>query len=431
MMGFVLSAPARAGEVRTLSLYHVHTHEKLTVTYKVDGRYIPAAMTKINYLLRDWRKNKVITIDPKVVDLMWELHEDLGSDKPIDIICGYRSAETNAFLRRIGRHVAVRSQHIHGKAIDLFFPDVSTMRLRNSALVRKIGGVGFYPRSGIKGFVHLDSGSVRHWPYISETHMAQIMRQYRSTVGARFARRSTNTMVAALDTSKAAYKPVISAPQKIAMAMLANVPKPRPKPIEVKFLAAMAAKMQVIPASAAPVPHNNLAALDPTSTKDRGWLSEPKDRLATNSSNFTVKGNLLQEIDQGTATNVPLIKPIEEAADSANGSIMGFLRSWLTMSPDRLIRRDGYPQPLTVNAPTYQSEVAKGLSAEDRQALQQFSPMSNTIDKASADTIASVSNQSGKSDMLVANEEAKSDFGPDKRPPLNDKVAEAVTKTTP
>src|SRR5215510_12905059 len=41
-----------AAEVRTISLYHVHTRESLTITYKKDLRYIPSAMAQINYLLR-------------------------------------------------------------------------------------------------------------------------------------------------------------------------------------------------------------------------------------------------------------------------------------------------------------------------------------------------------------------------------------------
>ena len=68
-----------AGENRTISLYHVHTKESLTITYKVNGRYIPSAMTKINHLMRDWRRNEIIKMDPETVDLMWELHADLGS----------------------------------------------------------------------------------------------------------------------------------------------------------------------------------------------------------------------------------------------------------------------------------------------------------------------------------------------------------------
>src|SRR5690349_12128646 len=114
-LGFGHDASA-GGETRTLSLYHVHTRESLTITYKVDGRYIPSALDKINHLLRDWRRNEVIRIDPKTIDLMWELHADLGSTQPVHIVCGYRSPMTNAFLKRIGRNVAKKSQHMVAKA---------------------------------------------------------------------------------------------------------------------------------------------------------------------------------------------------------------------------------------------------------------------------------------------------------------------------
>ena len=175
--GFGHDATA-GGETRTLSLYHVHTKESLTITYKVNGRYIPSALEKINYLMRDWRRKEVIRIDPKTIDLMWELHADLGSTRPIHIICGYRSPKTNAFLKRIGRNVAKKSQHMVGKAIDLYFPDIPTEKLRNSALVRQVGGVGYYRSSGPSGFVHIDSGKVRTWPRISPSQMAKIFRDY-------------------------------------------------------------------------------------------------------------------------------------------------------------------------------------------------------------------------------------------------------------
>lgn len=175
------------GETRSISLYHMHTGESLTITYKVDGRYVPSAMKQINYLLRDWRRKETITIDPRTIDLVWELHEDLGSKDAIHIVCGYRSAQTNAFLHRIGRHVAKESQHIRGKAIDFYFPDVPTLKIRNSALVRQVGGVGYYRSAGgPTGFLHVDSGNVRHWgPYISPNQMASIMRENMKTVGRR------------------------------------------------------------------------------------------------------------------------------------------------------------------------------------------------------------------------------------------------------
>lgn len=185
---FVDAAPSVAGgETRTISLYHIHTKESLTITYMKDGRYIPSAMTKINYFLRDWRRNEPTTIDPRTIDLVWELHADLGSKKPINIVSGYRSARTNAFLKKIGRKVATKSQHIRGKAIDFFFPDVPTTRIRNSALVRRVGGVGYYSSAGgPTGFLHVDSGNVRHWgPGMGGSQMAGLLRDGKKYVGKR------------------------------------------------------------------------------------------------------------------------------------------------------------------------------------------------------------------------------------------------------
>jgi uncharacterized protein YcbK (DUF882 family) len=164
---------AAIAEVRALRLYHIHTGESLTITYKRDGRYIPSAMAQLDYFLRDWRTNGFVSMSGETIDLMWELHEELGSKRPINIISGFRSAQTNALLKHIGRRVATRSEHILGRAIDIQFPDVPVERLRNSALMRQAGGVGYYPaRSG--GFVHIDSGQVRHWPWISKTELAKI-----------------------------------------------------------------------------------------------------------------------------------------------------------------------------------------------------------------------------------------------------------------
>ena len=185
--GLATAPTIAGGETRTIELYHMHTGESLSITYKKDGKYIPSAMKQINYLLRDWRKQQTITIDPRTIDLVWELHEDLGSHQAVHIVCGYRSPATNAFLKRIGRNVAKQSQHMVGRAIDFYFPDVPTLKIRNSALYRQIGGVGYYRSAGgPTGFLHVDSGHVRHWgPYVSNVQMAQIMRDGARTVGHR------------------------------------------------------------------------------------------------------------------------------------------------------------------------------------------------------------------------------------------------------
>jgi uncharacterized protein YcbK (DUF882 family) len=192
------SSVEAGGETRTISFYHVHTKESLTVTYMQGGRYVPSAMKKVNRLLRDWRRNEVITIDPRTLDLVWELHADLGSRRPVNIVSGYRSPRTNAFLRKIGRKVAKKSQHMKGKAIDFYFPDVPTKKIRDSALVRRVGGVGYYRSSGgPTGFLHVDSGNVRHWgPGIGRSEMASIMRNNKGTIGKRLSRKGSADTIA-------------------------------------------------------------------------------------------------------------------------------------------------------------------------------------------------------------------------------------------
>jgi uncharacterized protein YcbK (DUF882 family) len=158
---------------RTISLYHIHTQERLTITYKKAGRYDPDALKQINWIMRDWRKNQTIAIDPATIDLAWEMHEELGSREPINIICGYRSRDTNEQLRKTVGGQASQSQHITGKAIDITFPDVPLKRMRYSALIRERGGVGYYPTSGIP-FVHVDTARVRSWPRLPRYELALV-----------------------------------------------------------------------------------------------------------------------------------------------------------------------------------------------------------------------------------------------------------------
>ncbi|MGI9404402.1 MAG: DUF882 domain-containing protein, partial [Hyphomicrobium sp.] len=155
----------------TISLYHIHTKETLTVTYKKDGKFVADALKKINWHMRDWRENMEVKIDPRLIDLLWEMHTELGSKEPIHIICGHRSAKTNNMLRRTRGGQAKRSFHISGKAIDAAFPDVPVKRMRYSALIRERGGVGYYPTSSIP-FVHVDTGRVRAWPRVPRYELA-------------------------------------------------------------------------------------------------------------------------------------------------------------------------------------------------------------------------------------------------------------------
>jgi len=156
---------------RTIQLHNIHTKETLSVQYKKDGQYIPDAMDKIDWILRDWRRNEKTKMDPRTIDILWEMHTELGSNEPIHIISGYRSRGTNDMLRRTVGGQASESQHTTGKAVDVTFPDVPLRNIRYAAMVREMGGVGYYPTSGIP-FVHVDTGRVRAWPRLPRYELA-------------------------------------------------------------------------------------------------------------------------------------------------------------------------------------------------------------------------------------------------------------------
>jgi len=178
LAGLTQGAPA-AGDTRHIAFYNVNTKEHLEITYKHDGRNIADAMEQINHMMRDWRRDEATQMAPELVDLIWELHAELGSKKPIHLISGYRSLKTNNALRRKGGGQARKSQHIQGKAADIHFPDVSVKELRNSALIREVGGVGYYPTSGIP-FVHVDTDRVRHWPRLPRQELALLFPEGKS-----------------------------------------------------------------------------------------------------------------------------------------------------------------------------------------------------------------------------------------------------------
>ena len=173
-VGAMANASVNAsGESRTIWMYHIHTKETISILYKKDGRYVPEALKRLNWFLRDWRKDEATNMDPKTIDIVWEMHNELGSQQPVHIISGYRSRGTNNMLRKTRGGQASQSQHITGKAIDIHFPDVPIRRLRYSAMIRERGGVGYYPTSALP-FVHVDTARVRSWPRMTHDELAML-----------------------------------------------------------------------------------------------------------------------------------------------------------------------------------------------------------------------------------------------------------------
>lgn len=169
------SASFASAEDRALKLFFTHTGERATITYKRDGKFDPKGLAQINRFLRDWRRNEPTRMDPRLLDLVWEVYKRSGGKDYIHIVSAYRSPTTNNMLRNRSRStgVAKKSQHMLGKAMDFYVPGVKLSTLRALAMQMQVGGVGYYPTSG-SPFVHLDVGNVRAWPRMSRQELARL-----------------------------------------------------------------------------------------------------------------------------------------------------------------------------------------------------------------------------------------------------------------
>jgi uncharacterized protein YcbK (DUF882 family) len=168
------------GKPYELRMTNAHTGESLNIIYRIGNVYIPEALDRLNYFLRDHNTQDVSTYDPREFDVLHAMMSRLGqADGVITVMCGFRTAETNEALRHgsVRTGVAEHSQHMEGHAIDLRVPGVSTITLRNAALSLHAGGVGYYP---VSQFVHVDVGPVREWVFGPRS--PRVVRKHRSQV---------------------------------------------------------------------------------------------------------------------------------------------------------------------------------------------------------------------------------------------------------
>lgn len=155
-----LEGLAAGVSTRTLSFVHTHTHETLSVAYRIGGEYVSSSLVRLQQYLRDHYTGAEHPIEPGLYDLLHAIATSANQSVPFHVISAYRSPETNARLRARSGGVASHSLHMEGKAIDIRLPGLPLSRLREHALALAGGGVGFYPSSN---FVHVDTGRVRAW----------------------------------------------------------------------------------------------------------------------------------------------------------------------------------------------------------------------------------------------------------------------------
>ncbi|PVZ86176.1 hypothetical protein C9426_16295 [Serratia sp. S1B] len=154
------SASLSTARPRILLLNNLNTGESIKAEFFDGKRYNKAELVRLNHLFRDYRANKMKTIDPRLFDQLYRLQVMLGTKKPVQLISGYRSLETNSEMREQHRGVAKQSYHTKGQAMDFHIEGIQLSNIRKAALKMRAGGVGYYPRSN---FVHIDTGPVRTW----------------------------------------------------------------------------------------------------------------------------------------------------------------------------------------------------------------------------------------------------------------------------
>jgi uncharacterized protein YcbK (DUF882 family) len=159
------NAAAQNAEARAtvpLPFYNLHTKQAMVI-HHASGK---AVSKEINDFMRDHRRNEPANMDSRLFDLLVDLKAAIEKRHPhikvkFETISAYRAPQTNEMLRSKGGSQATQSRHMHGDAIDIRVPGLTTKELRDIATCLRRGGVGYYAADG---FVHVDIDRVRYWP---------------------------------------------------------------------------------------------------------------------------------------------------------------------------------------------------------------------------------------------------------------------------
>lgn len=247
---------ARPGE-QVLKFFNIHTKERAEIVFRRNGVYDRRGLSEINRFLRDWRQDEPTRMDPALLDLVWEVYRRSGSRDYIHVVSAYRSPTTNGMLRRRSKGVAKSSLHMKGQAIDFYLPDVKLSKLRALGLKIQYGGVGYYPRSGAP-FVHMDTGSVRHWPRMSRKQLMALfpdgrtmhvpsdgrpLAGYAVAKAEVQARKSGRTAIAAIAPEPAPIRTASVPADPLVVAPVPAQPPPRPVGVAVASYDAVAAPL--------------------------------------------------------------------------------------------------------------------------------------------------------------------------------------------
>lgn len=148
-------APVNLGGNGRITITRRDTGERITVTYRKNGKYDEKALARINHIMRCSLDGSEKQMSVKLIELLDAVEDHFGK-RGIILLSGYRSYKLNHITKGAAEH----SLHMLGWAADIRVPGYSSTKVKNFARRLRVGGVGYYPSMG---FTHLDVGRVRYW----------------------------------------------------------------------------------------------------------------------------------------------------------------------------------------------------------------------------------------------------------------------------
>ncbi len=147
--------PVNLGGNGRLTITRRDTGERITVTYRKNGKYNQKALAEIDHIMRCSLDGSEKQMSVKLIELLDAVEDHFGK-RGIILLSGYRSYKLNHITEGAAEH----SLHMLGWAADIRVPGYSSTKVKNFARRLRVGGVGYYPSMG---FTHLDVGKVRYW----------------------------------------------------------------------------------------------------------------------------------------------------------------------------------------------------------------------------------------------------------------------------
>jgi uncharacterized protein YcbK (DUF882 family) len=136
---------------KVVNLINLHTKDIIVLGFpsqKLVSRFFRCRIT-----------NQTIIMDNTLIPALKMLGRKFKKEK-IHIVSGFRSPRFNEMRRKKLHEVALRSNHIFGKAVDFAIPGIPTAKVVSFLRRQKKWGIGYYPQSK---FLHMDNGGYRNW----------------------------------------------------------------------------------------------------------------------------------------------------------------------------------------------------------------------------------------------------------------------------